>query len=900
MALLLGCGAGSDRLTSDTPTSSAVQAGGVPAGGQVAVEDYTPSGKPGLDYAPDILLVGYRPGATLPAAYAAESSRLVQSALARPNPVLRRNPGFGAITSAIADCYRMQVHTEAYVGGCNFAAFDLPAGANGEAILADLRVRFADVLVGAGYCPLGRAAFVPDDPDFVLSTPTEGGQWGQRRIGCEYAWDLTRGDPDVLIGVVDTGVTLNHEDLAGQVLDPEIAFPGQQLDLANDDNTMEDDDGHGTAVAGMVAATTDNATAVASVAHGCRIIPVKIANDRFFASYADMAAGCLLAAQLGARVVNMSWYGENAAGVLKVAVDQLAADGVLLVISAGNLGSDVPAYPGAYENCLSVGATTDHDSRTAFSNYGSDVDVAAPGEDLKVLTNTGAYKEWWGTSFSAPLVAGGAALLWSYAPELTLESVRSLLERTGPPTTGFQLASDVRRLDLALALGSVVGIEAPSPDRLIQRDQIVLAPELNGDVLSVELYADEQLAGELSAPPWAFQLDLSAYSFELVELEFRAIGEAATASDFLTILVDNTLPVYELAEGFDGLEYGAQPLDVRDYSPQLLGSLRQMPTAQWTAEDVAANGPGRWALASDGFDGTVGMRVRATAEEYGAFETDVLITRGIDLAASADAQLSFQTRYNIEQSAKDHDRGWVLVTTDLGETFTVLEQEGEPLSCGGFLAAYEQQLVDLGSWLGEQFHLVFLFESDADGSGEQPGEPAGWWVDEIELSGTVVLLGGLEVECASYPGAVTGTSTITAVPTAPLLADRVEYWLDFAPFGELDAGDIALDSESAPYAAQIDLTAFLGLPNQHGILRATPIGAGDFAGPTVTADVFLFNQLGDVNGDGAVDLADSEAYPAMLGLDAGHESFVPFFDSDLDGTITEADAGAVGYFYGDS
>jgi thermitase len=869
--------------------------GGTDNGQTSAVQLLESTGTAGVDYTREVIEVLYRAQAT--------STALAQNLIAegrpaatRPNAILRRNRDYEPLTAAIADRYGLVIRQEVYINGFNWAALNIPAGRNGEQIMQAIGRDFAPVVASAGFSGIGRAGYLPDDPDFLSSNVANGPQWGHRRIGCRDAWDYTLGDNSLLIGVVDTGVYIGHEELAGQVLDPQVAFPGYHLDIINNDNTVEDGAGHGTAVTGIIAAATDNGRTVAGVASDCRIIPVKIANTGDFALYADMIAGIQLAALLGARVVNLSWYGAGATNPFRLALAELQAQGVLVVVCAGNSGLDQSAYPAAYDECLSVGATDQNDNRASFSNWGEDVDLAAPGLDLKVLTNAGGYTEWWGTSFSSPMVAGGAALLWSAAPNLSLANVRSILESAGPPAVGFMVESDVHRLALGEALASIPEIEVPAISELIMQDSVELTPVVSGDVQSVELYVNGEFQAVVSEAPWTVSVDLSGYGFEVLELEFRALGQYATVSAYTAVLVDNSDSVFEMAVDFEAAPYQAVDYDARYLAPALLTELKQANPESWTREDITAvnNGPAFWRSTNDGQSGKA-MRYANYGDNYGSWETDFMVTRRINLTHAKSAQLEFYTKHNIDSSGGD--RGWALITADEGATFERLETAEQTAYYTGYQPEYYQQLIDLTDWLGQEVRIIFLFESDAEGAGDQTGEIAAWWLDEIRVTGEWVALGGVQTTAAGVLGAVSGVVELTAEPLEPIYAQSVEYWLDFAPFDQMDPYDLTGTATAAPFSQEFNLSGVLQRPNQLALLKATPLGTDEYPGATLTSGIYLFNYLGDVNADGVVDAADSAAYAEVVGLSSGEAGYIPLFDSDLDGVITEADAGVVGYYY---
>ncbi|HEY9857023.1 MAG TPA: S8 family serine peptidase [Stenomitos sp.] len=276
--------------------------------------------------------------------------------------------------------------------------------------------------------------------------------WGIQKIQAPAAWDTTQGDPNVIVAVVDTGVDYNHPDLKGQVI--------KGPDFGNNDNDPMDDQGHGSHVAGTIAAIGNNGTGVVGIAYKTKILAIKVLGSDGSGDTSNIAKGILKAAEMGAKVINMSLGGPQQSQALKDAVDQVTAKGVLCVVAAGNDGNSTANYPAAYPNAFSVGATDQSDKRTSFSQYGSTLDIAAPG--LNILSTTeGDYKQESGTSMASPHVAGAAALLLAKNPQLTPQQVRDALQSTGDPTSGFSGAT-IKRINVAKALGAVTGT-APSP-----------------------------------------------------------------------------------------------------------------------------------------------------------------------------------------------------------------------------------------------------------------------------------------------------------------------------------------------------------------------------------------------------------------------------------------------------
>jgi subtilisin family serine protease len=285
-----------------------------------------------------------------------------------------------------------------------------------EAVAARLQAAMAvgrverDVIVTAD-------ATTPNDPFWSAQT-------GSQEISAPGAWDLTRGSQSTLVAVLDSGVDANHPDLAGSV---RLGY-----DFVNGDDDASDDNGHGTEAAGVVAARGNNSAGVAGVCWSCSILPVKVLGPTGEGTTAALASGIVWAADHGARVINMSLGGPGTTQTLADAVRYAAARGVVLIASAGNEASTTPTYPAAYPEVISVAATTPMKTLYPFSNRGDWVRLAAPGCNPTSFP-AGAYMLFCGTSSSAPLVSGVAALALSLRPQAAKAVVDTALERSARP-----------------------------------------------------------------------------------------------------------------------------------------------------------------------------------------------------------------------------------------------------------------------------------------------------------------------------------------------------------------------------------------------------------------------------------------------------------------------------------
>jgi serine protease len=276
------------------------------------------------------------------------------------------------------------------------------------------------------------ATMAPNDP---LYSPY---QWHMTRIGMEAAWDISTGSSNVVVAVCDTGVKESLEDLANTNFTPGWNFIRNKADT-NDDN------GHGSHVTGTVAQSTNNNLGVAGIAFNTTIMPVKVLDRRGSGSYTAIANGITFAVDNGAHIINLSLTGPSNSSTLENAVNYAWNNNVLLVCAAGNDNSSSSYYPAAYANSISVSATSISDTRASYSNYGSTIDICAPGGDDGDLNGDGyvdyvlqntffrrdeGYYFFSGTSMAAPHVAGVAALIKSVDFSLTNAQIRSILEGT--------------------------------------------------------------------------------------------------------------------------------------------------------------------------------------------------------------------------------------------------------------------------------------------------------------------------------------------------------------------------------------------------------------------------------------------------------------------------------------
>lgn len=312
---------------------------------------------------------------------------------------------------------------------------------------ADPRVEFAE----PDY--IAQVAYDPNDPYYRDST-----QWGPQKIAAAQAWDLSTGDPNVIIAIVDSGTDPNHPDLTGKLV------AGHNFLDGSADTT--DDHGHGTHVAGIAAAATDNGVGIAGVAFDSRIMPLKVYNKYANALYSNVSNAIIYAADQGADVISLSLGNYPSSGYMQYAVDYAWDAGCVIVGAAGNDNVSDPFYPAAYGNVIGVSATDQNDAKASWSNHGSYISVAAPGVSIySTYWNDGStYANMSGTSMAAPHVAGLAALLFSQDGTRTNAAVRSLIEETADDLgdAGWDQYYGYGRINAYRALGTVSAVIEPA------------------------------------------------------------------------------------------------------------------------------------------------------------------------------------------------------------------------------------------------------------------------------------------------------------------------------------------------------------------------------------------------------------------------------------------------------
>ncbi len=399
------------------------------------------------------------------------------------------------------------------------------------------------------------AALIPNDPWFTYNPIP---QWHLHNTGvvgvadadidAAEAWDITTGSPDVVIAILDTGVYGGHEDLRTQMV------PGRNTFL--DTNDTSDFAGHGTLVAGAAAAASNNGIGVASVAWGCKVMPV-VVSDTGWTGSVSLAEGVTWAADHGARIANMSWE-IHGTSVLTDAAQYMHDRGGVVVQSAGNSGTF--SSSSGDPNILKISGTNWNDEITSFSVTGNDIDLAAPASNILTTNVVGGVALATGTSVAAPIVSGVAALVYSVNPNLSGQDVQQILKDSaddlGPrgwdTGYGWGRVNAARAVQMALDYDSTpdetaptVAIVNPVPGSVLSGlADVVATADDDTSVAQVDLYDDDVLVSSDRVPPHEWTIDTSGMpngEHFLRAIAHDAAGNAGMSAR-VQVTVDNSVP----------------------------------------------------------------------------------------------------------------------------------------------------------------------------------------------------------------------------------------------------------------------------------------------------------------------------------------------------------------------
>lgn len=417
------------------------------------------------------------------------------------------------------------------------------------------------------------------------------------RVRAAEAWAITSGSSGVPIGIIDSGIDYRHPDLTDRIWQNEGEVGIDALGLDRRSNGVDDDDngfiddwhgwdfvdtpgfeddgdfldpdndpmdelGHGTVVAGVAGATGNNGSGVVGLAYGCPLMNVRAGGASGFLQEDDAAQAIVYAAQNGARVINLSFGEVSYMPLLHDAIRFAYAMGCVIVASAGNDNSSALHYPSGFDEAIAVASTDEDDFKASFSNYGSSIDVAAPGVDVWSCTLGGGYAPFSGTSLSAPLVSALAGLVLSRDPTFSGDQVRSVIETSADdigeigwePYYGAGRINAERALEIEWA--TVTRIDEPEEDGgvcgelLTVRGTVAGAPMDSWQLfygvgtnpatwISFTISSDRQVVRDTLA-----MLDVGSFEEGAYRIRLRAINKDGSAVEARRrFFVDRTPPV---------------------------------------------------------------------------------------------------------------------------------------------------------------------------------------------------------------------------------------------------------------------------------------------------------------------------------------------------------------------
>ncbi|MCX6150196.1 MAG: S8 family serine peptidase [Ignavibacteriales bacterium] len=428
-------------------------------------------------------------------------------------------------------------------------------------------------------------------------------QWALQKIQAFDAWNITQGNDSVIIGVIDTGIDYLHPDLERKIfinsaedlnhngildagdlngidddgngfIDDVIGwdftdrqgFPFDSTggDYLKWDNNPKDEYGHGTNIAGIISAETDNDIGIAGTAPKIKILNVRAFDPTGNGEEDDVAAAILYAVKMKVKVINMSFGDDSFSLVLQDVIKYANSQNVVLVASAGNSTSDLPHYPSSYSEVISVGASTKEDYVASFSNTGSTIDLIAPGSEIFTTARNNEYENVGGTSAAAPFVSAAAGLILSLK-NFSSEEIKQILKSSSDDIapTGWDLRSGAGRLNLFNALKvlapSIIKFNYPLQDFATNQDTLkisasILSPYFMHYNLDYGIgYNPQNWNSLLSNQKFQFT-DREIYKLNLAGLEdtvytlrlIVSLSNGRTTEERVNFIVDHTPPKISL------------------------------------------------------------------------------------------------------------------------------------------------------------------------------------------------------------------------------------------------------------------------------------------------------------------------------------------------------------------
>ena len=623
-----------------------------------------------------------------------------------------------------------------------------------------------------------RIELTPNDPNFNqlwgLNNIGQTGGLPDADVDAPEAWNLTTGDPNVVVAVIDTGVAYDHPDLAANIWVNTGEIPGNGVDddsngyvddvygydFSNNDSNPYDDHGHGTHVAGTIAAVGNNGVGIAGVTWRARIMAVKFLGATGSGSTDGAINAILYAASNGAKVMNNSWGGGGFSQALLDAIQTADQAGALFIAAAGNSGSNndlIPHYPSSYEaaNVIAVAATDHSDLKAYFSSYGAtSVDLGAPGVSIFstvpvvgdiCCSNVTGYGNLSGTSMATPHVSGAAALLLARFPGSNHLAIRDRILNTADPIPSM---SGITVTGARLNVLNAMEVDTVAPAAV--SDLATNQAGTHSVTLRWTVTGDDGFSGKASSYDLRYSLG------PITEANF---AEATAAIGTPVASVPGTLESFKVPGLVPNTDYYFA-LRVRDNVGNFSGVSNVVSARTKSTlirfQDNMESGSSNWTVA--GSDGVVGPALwhlsthrsnsPTTAFYYGKATTLTYNTTArnfgsitsvpIDLSNMTDAWLTF-THFLQTENLSPYDTARVQVSNDNGLTW--VDKYVTALSTGSMVTRH----VDLNDYDGQTIRVRFSFDT----LDSILNDFEGWIVDDVAV--TVALTNNPPIANAGGP-----------------------------------------------------------------------------------------------------------------------------------------------------
>ena len=634
-------------------------------------------------------------------------------------------------------------------------------------------------------------------------------QWGLPQVNATAGWDYETGSSNsIVVAIIDSGIDHNHADLTtniwknlGEIPENEIDDDGNGYtddvygwDFHSIPEDNQPDEGeHGTHVAGIVGAISNNNQGIAGVMWSCQLMAVRVLGDQGSSDEggytSNIAKGITYAVNNGANIINMSLGADSNDFTLKEAIDYAYSQGVVLVAAAGNDNTTIETYPAAYGNVISVGATDTNDSRANFSNYGSWVDIVAPGVDIfSTVNGFDGYGNKSGTSMSTPFVSGLAGLILAKNPLLSPNQVTNTIRQSADQIE-WMTGEFIGRINIESALkyqGNILIFNDSNEGLNISSISLDsgnnwLAPSISstsipsGGSVSVGL---SLILGGMNTGTYTDQLiiqsnnSLPSHSFIDVLLELQ------NASPVITSLTADTNPLLE--NQTTNLSIVAHDSDNHTLTFDWSASQGQLSST--SGQSVTYTPPD--------VDQNIAVAITVTVTDgYGGTDTETMVLniQMVDININPDLfvgfnLLAFPIDFNINHTAHS-------LLNEITNARSIMKWKADTQS-------WSQSFKVASNNLGEDFNIQsnrgYLIEIE---------EPTEWSVtgDPIVTPATLQLKAGLNLISIPYPTSLTASGVLSTIPNGQVLTSwesSTQSWRSvFKTDGTVQGNDFPLHGD---------------------------------------------------------------------------------------------------------